>query len=662
MSQEVNVNKRLLITMVLMFSVASYNFADVTIKDIDGTNVEIIITYTDDEVSEPNVIGSFNSWIEPGTAMVKNAAGVWELKLNAIMEDEIIYKFYIDGNYITDDNAPDFKDDGFAGLNGLILVADVLAEQAIASAPVVEGQEPIAKVYKSKLNFGMYTILGSKSTFVTQGLVDKTDKGFEADTTGLYAKSYWKMGGSIVPDVKMWFEIAAFDAYQPIWGQDATGEVTTESDDGISSLIGGMLVNPVNYMGSKTPELNSVKLGIDSEYVNWETGYGYAKPQGRTALLWETIGEVDANNGYMRFDLGSKLQEVGPAKIELTIAPNVMNGNYSLFSWLGATMGKTQLDFQYDVKSAASDDLSEIFDKFYHQDFIIGAKTKVSKFDISTQCLINLFSEEDFKADDHIAGEAKISGPLGRSLGTIIGYRYTGSSSELLYGENDDALGDKGMQRISLNIHTTSLNNLKVGLTSTVYLAETTSDEIDQVAFRPNTDIKIRTLDATAKVYGILNYTWEKDKTFANSREKFLFSEAGINFIMPSPFTGIDNIDIKYGFNNDDEDKFFNTIITSLRMPNNLSAEIGLGIKTVKDYASTKVKDENNLIGFSVGGSWKIPVRKIKSPLLYGAFVYNMDPYDDDTNSLEMDDYVTTDGVDKNDGYAQFRLMVKWDF
>ncbi|QEN03978.1 hypothetical protein EW093_04435 [Thiospirochaeta perfilievii] len=653
--------KRFLITMIIMFFVTLNNFADVAVKDIDGTNVEIIITHKDDELTELNVIGSFNNWIEPGTPMEKGENGLWELRFNANIEDEIVYKFFLDGNYIPDENAPDTKDDGFAGFNGLIIVSDLLTQQA-ASEAVAAGEKPAPVEYKSKLNFGMYTIVGAKSTFVTQGLVDKTVKGLETDTAGLSGKSYWKMGGTIVPDVNAWFELKVFDSYQPFWAQDATGLVSPDLETGLASSLGGLLINPVNYIGGDNPSLNSVKFGIESEVVNWETGYGYAKPQGRTALLWETLGEKDGNNGYMRFDLGSKYEQMGPAKIELTVMPNVMTENYALLSFLGATIGKTKIDFQYDMKSAATNDLSAIFDKLYHQDFIFGVSTKVGKYDLTAQSMINLFSEEDFNIKDQLAGEVKISGALGSKLGTHIGYRYTGSSSEMLFG-NNDSIGDKGTQRISAELYSKGIKNLKVGLYSSLILAETRSTDVfDQLYFYPYTDIDLPSLDGTLKFNGKFSYTLEDNWIYKASKEKYLFSEFGANLNINNPTDNIDNIDFKYGLNNHDEDKIFNTLITSLRMPNNLTAEIGLGVRTVKESASQSIKDENNLIGFSVGGSWKVPVRKIKSPLLYGAFVYNMDPYDDESNNLAMDGYTTTDGVSKSDGYAQFRIMMKWDF
>ena len=644
--------------MVLLICTAIFVSADVAVKDLDGTNVEIIYTHIDDTSADVNVIGSFNDWTEPGDPMTKNADGVWEFRYTAFADDEIQYKFFIDGNYVPDANAPDEKDDGFAGMNGLIIVADLLAEAAAAPAVSADGEVvPVEKVYKSKLNFGMYTIVGSKSTFSTQGVVDKTDKGFETDSTGLYAKSYWKIGGTIVPDVKTWFELKVLDSYQPIWEQDSRGIISPDVNDGLSSSVGGLLVNPINYLGGNNPELNSVKLGLDSPYVNWETGYGYAAAQGRTALLWETLEKKDGGNGYMRFDLGPELQNIGSFKVEATVAPNVMTENYALYSWLGATSGATSFDFQYDFKSAAKEDLGTIFDKLYHQDFIVGGKTKVANIDISAQTLINVFSETDFDVEDHVAGEIKLSSSFSEDkYGATVGYKYIGSGSEMLYGNNGDYLDDKGSQRISLDIYTNIVEDMKIGLDNNVKLVdEANNDSVSNLFIGPYVDIELKNLDATLKTYAKIDYILSDGFTHDGNGEKLQLTELGANF-------NINDMDFKYGLNNSDKDKMYNTLITSLKLPNNINAEIGLGLRTVRNDADQTVKDENNLIGFSLGGSWKIPVRKIKTPLLYGAFVYNMDPYDDETNGLEMDGYTTTDGVSKGDGSAQLRILVKWDF
>ncbi|MBN2616704.1 MAG: glycogen-binding domain-containing protein [Spirochaetales bacterium] len=656
--------KRLLSTMVLMFSIAIYSYADVVVKNIDGTKVEIIFTHVDDSTNEVNVVGSFNNWTAPGTPMTKLENGSWEYRMEALIDDEILYKFYYNDSWISDPNAPATKDDGYAGLNGLIVVSDLLSQPA---APVSGSEVPVETVYKSKLNFGMYTILGSRSTFSTQGVVDKTDKGLEADTTGLYGKSYLKMGGTIVPDVNMWFEIKAFDAYQAFWEQDSRGIHTTEADAGLSNLLAGMLVNPVNYIGNGNPVLNSVKYGISSNYVNWETGYGYAKAQGRTSLLWETLEAKDANNGYMRFDLGSNLQKVGTANIEASIIPNMITGNYGLMGWVSANFNKAKVDFQYDMKSAASSDLSTIFDKLYHQDFIIGGTTTIGRVDVTAQSLINLYSEDDFDAQKHISGEAKVKwNNSSDSFGITGKYRLTGEDASLLFGNNDDALGSTGVQTIAFDIYGKPAALLKVGGYTELRLREeSANDSADDIYLKPYADLdlsQISGINGWFNFYTKLNYIIEENYLYVASDSRFLLSEIGAKLNISNPLPSIANMDIVYGFNNNDEDKIFNTLISSFSFPNDLKAEIGFGLRTLRSGATQAETDTNNIFGFSVGGSWKVPVRKIKTPLLYGAFVYNMDPYDDGTNNLAFSDFVTTDGASKGDGDAQLRVMLKWDF
>lgn len=641
--------------IVSLLLLTSLIYADVKVKDIDGTNVEIIFTYSDDSADEVNVIGSFNNWTEPGDAMEKNSSGVWEYRLEAHIDDEIIYKFFIDSSYITDENAPDEKDDGFGGMNGLIIVADNLSAGPVTAAES-GSKEPKEKEYKSKFNFGMYTIMGSMSEFSTQGVVNKSEKGLETDYTGIYAKSYLKMGGTIVPDVKAWFEIKGFDATQTLWAQDSRGIVSPELEDGVSSAITGMLVNPINYLGSgNNPELNSTKLGIESKYVEWETGYGYAKPQGRNVILWETLNARDANDGYMRFDLGKELKKVGKFNIEANFTPNIMTGNYGLFSWMNLSSGKTTFDFQYDMKSAATDDLSGIFDKLYHQDFIVGAKTNVKGIDIKAQSLINYFSETDFDAEDHIAGQVQLS-----KKGIILGYNYTGSGVEMLFGNNDSHINIKGSHIGYVNYSYNKIRGMKLGTDfSYTYIEDTgNDDQHDRVYVKPYLDYDLSKLlnkNAWLNSYVKLGYITQDGWVFTASKEKFLLSEFGVKLAM-------DKMDIIYGFDNHHEDQILNTLITTMSFDNNLKTELGLGIRTLKHDPTDKEINENNMFGFSLGGSWIIPSRKLKSPLLYGAFVYNIDPYDDNTNNLKLSDFVLSDGADTGNGKAKLRLMLKWDF
>lgn len=663
--------KRLVLSMALILCTVAVSVADVQIKKLDDTNVEITFTYKDDAASEVGVIGSFDNWTVPGEAMSKNKAGLWEYKLKALVTDELQYKFYNKGTWIFDFKAPDKKDDGFGGNNGLIVVADVLAG-AVAGGGKPGAGKVAGDPYAAKLNFGMFTYFGSKSSFVTQGLVDKTKKGLETDTTGLMGKSYWKIGGTLMPGVTAWFEMKAFDSYQAVWAQDSTGKVSPELPAGLSGLVFGLLSNPVNYVGGGRPFLNSIKTGIDSPDLVWETGYGYAKPTGHSSVLWETLEGRDAGNGYMRFDLGSSHTKLGAGTIAATFAPNMMNGNYSLFSWASYSQGDNKLELQYDMKSAEAATLSKIFNKIYHQDIVLGAKTKALGITFSGQGLVNLFSESAFTSKANLAGEAKVSWAGGDALGVTGGYRFTGSGVELLYGDNDssesDTLGSKGTQRVLLNVFAKSSDRIKAGLDSNVTL--TTADLASKAAeiyakpwIETNLDgviAKKGSLNGYAKV----KYNLKQGYSYAASSSSFIFGEAGAKLNVTDPVPGVvKGADLYCGFNNWDDYKGFTTVIAALRLARDVGAEVGVSLRTPRATDTAAMKAQNNLLGFTVGGNWKIPAPEFKTPLLHGAFVYNMDPYDPDNYAnLLMTDFVPTGGQSKMDGKAQLRLFLKWDF
>ncbi|HOX17170.1 MAG TPA: glycogen-binding domain-containing protein, partial [Spirochaetales bacterium] len=634
--------KRTILTLALALLVAGMSVAEVRVKALDDVNVEIVFTWKDDAATEMAVIGTFNNWVEPGVPMTRNAEGLWEYTLKGTVADEIAYKIFNKGTYIFDAKAPDKKDDGFGGNNGLIIVADVLAGIApgqLAATGSGDSGLPVANTYPSKLNFGMFTVIGSKTTFVTQGLVDKTVKGLETDSTGLYGKSYWKVGGTLWPSVTGWFEMKAFDGYKAVWAQDATGLVNPELDAGLAGLASGLLFNPVNWLGGAKPVLNSIKTGFETPYLVWETGYGYAKPQKRTAILWETLNERDGNDGYMRFDLGPELRKLGGLAIEAAVAPNKMSGNYGFFGWFGASAGDLKLDFQYDFKSAATDDLSAIFDKLYHQDLLFGAKYKLAGVNLAAQGLVNLFSEEAFGLDSHVAGELKADWALpADAFGFAASYRYTGSMAEMLFG-NGDSLGDKGSQRAYLNLWGKPLPALKLGLDSSATLDHLEMPVLDlQLYGKPYVEYDLSGLvgkKSSINAYAKAKYLIHEGFVFTASGSNFLLGEAGAKLWLDAPVPGVVNsLDAYLGFNNwsEDDDKSLTTLVLAARMPKDLSAELGFGVRVPRASASAAEVEQNNWLGASIGASWKVPKPALKSPLLYGAFAWNMDPYDSDGN------------------------------
>lgn len=664
--------KRLVLATLLALFAGALSFAEVRIKDLDGTNVEVTFLFRDDTASEMGVIGSFNNWTQPGEMMTKNGDGLWEKTIKATVADSITYKFLTKGTWIFDEMAPDKKDDGYGGNNGLIPVADILsglvAATPVAEAPASADAGPVVKTYPSKMTFGTTTIIGSRTTFSTQGLVDKTQKGLETDSTGFYGKSTWNLGGSIVPGVNIFMDGKVFEGYQDIWAQDSTGKVSPTLSEGLSKLAGTLFVNPVNALGGQNPVMNSLKAGVESPYLNWETGYGDAKPQDHNPILWSTLKARSGGNGYMRFDLGKDARKFGPATVEATIIPNKMFDELSFMTWATVSIDATKVDFQYDAKSAEKQKLGNFFTKLYHQDFLLGARTKVGAIEIQAQGLVNQYSEAAFVFEKNIAAETKVTWALpAGAFGVAAAYRYTGAMAEQLYGDNNDGTGTKGTQRLLLNVWGRPLNTVSGGVDTTTTL---TTASLADGAYEFYTKVyaefgldKLVGRTSSINTYLKAKYNFLKDYQYDATKAAYQLGELGAKWYLADPIQGtFTGMDLYYGFNNWDTEKVFNSVVASLKMPGNASLDLATGVRLVRDEATgaEAMKKANNLIGFGLGGSWKLPLPSLKSPLLYGAFVYNMDPFGE--GGLSMSDFATEGGPDKNDGKAQLRMMLKWEF
>jgi len=656
--------KRFIMAMAVGLLASVMSFAEIQIKDLDGTNVEITFTFKDD-ASEMAVIGSFDNWTQPGEAMVKNASQVWEKTIQATVSDVITYKFLSKGTWIYDEKAPDSKDDGYGGKNGLINVADILAGvlPAVPSAAPAAGTVPVAPVYNSKLTFGMTTVLGSRTTFSTQGLVDKTQKGLEADSSGFSAKSSWTVRGTIVPGLNMSMDLTAFDGYKDVWAQDSRGNVSPPLDKGVANLFGGLVTNPAAFVTGANPTMKSFKMGIETPLVVWETGYGEAKAAKRDLVLWQTVYDRSANDGYMRFELGPDLKKVGGGTLEAGIAPNRLRDEMGVFTWVGYSLGTTKVDFQYDAKSAQKTELRKVFDKVYHQDFLVGAKTKVGDFEFKGEGLVNQFSEVSFDTGRNTAAEVQVAWDVA-NFSVTGGYRYTGEYAEMLFGNNNDSTGNKGTQRVLFNLNGKPVTGLKLGVESNAVLqTKTVADGAVEFYAKAFGEVSLDTLmgrTSSLNTYTKLKYNLAKNFQYDPSQSPFLVGEVGAKWYLADPLKGaVTGMDLYYGWNNWDTNKVFNTLVASLKLPQSATLEVGTGLRFARDTAPASKKNGNNLGAFSFGGSWRVPLPAIKSPLLFGAFAYNMDPYSD--NSLSMSDSITDGGTDKSDGKAQLRVLLKWE-
>ena len=432
------------------------------------------------------------------------------------------YKFISDGNWTADIKAPDTIDDGFGGLNGLVDV------DALGGGGNVE---------KAKINFVTWTMMGVQSSFKTQGASDKSKKGMDLDSVTLGLKSYDKVTGQFLPGCPFYIEIALAereledydgnkaDALNYLYRKNDYGVETVTWQQGLLNLASGF-ANPVSYLAGtddnqeadagpgSNPYLGHLKFGFDTPFINFLTGFNYAKPDSRAKVLWTTVDKNwDAGynhvGGFSQFSLGKKVVEFLTSKTGLSLdagfAPNKTadrkGTKYGYWAW--ATVAKDELVVDFQSNGAYNGEY--LFTTPVEHDFILGAKDKFNigdgKLTVAAQALVSThqadtdtivawnqadnpdsttpnvadyfgystdvwYRTNTFDGIQNIAGAIKV-GYSNDLFDVTVGYRMRGMQASMLYlRENHDdgtfdlssTLGCLNTQAVSLDGSTTFLN------------------------------------------------------------------------------------------------------------------------------------------------------------------------------------------------------------
>ena len=307
------------ISLFLLLGIGSA-FADVTVKKLADGNVEVTFFYGNPRATEVLLAGDFNNWQNGAEAMTKTDKG-FTITKTFKATDELRYKFISDGNWTTDLKAPDFVDDGFGGKNSHVVIADMI------------GGDDDAAASKAKINFVSWSMFGIQANYLTQGVNDSTKKGFDLDSVTVGAKSYNKFVGNFLPNCPVYIEIALAETdledytgegkIKQIYAKNIANEESISWADGLKGLVSGIFSDPVAYLARTTnnsddakgpgsnPFLGHLKFGFNTPYINFLTGFNYAKPDVRQAITWTTVcSSWDAGfqhvGGFNQFSLGSK--------------------------------------------------------------------------------------------------------------------------------------------------------------------------------------------------------------------------------------------------------------------------------------------------------------------------------------------------------------------
>ena len=540
--------KKLFAFISILAVAAAALFADVSAKkNADGT-VDVTFFYGNPRASEVLLAGDFTSWQDGALPMTKGEKG-FSITRTFKMGEEARYKFISDGNWTTDLRAPDFVDDGFGGKNSHIVVADLVA-----------GDGDDAGAAKAKINFVSWTMMGVQANYLTQNAKDSKDKGLDLDSVTIGMKSYDKFTGMFLPNAPFYIEIALAETdledysgegkIKHLYRKNSYDVETLEFEDGLKEFVSGFLGNPLSYFARTTDNSNStdkgpgtnpflghLKFGWNTPYINYLTGFNYAKPDVRQAITWKTIdGNWDAGyqhvGGFNVFSLGSKavasLEEATGVTFDLGFAPNKTadrkGTKYGYWGWASAKINDLVIDFQ--TNGMYNGDY--IFEEPVEHDFILGAKDVFSvgdgKLSIAAQGLIATHqksSEEiakfnkadgnagsttdyfgystdvfyrsgDFDGIKNIAGNVQV-GYKTDMFGANVEYRFRGAQASMLYlRENHDdgtfdlseTLGNINTQRVALNGFVNPIEGLAINLGVEAEMALETLDTDEELVRR----------------------------------------------------------------------------------------------------------------------------------------------------------------------------------
>lgn len=224
--------------------------------------------------------------------------------------------------------------------------APVATEEAPKdSAAAVKNESETSKKFKARASvegdaWFAATIDGNTTNEGTDAENNHTNRGF--NRASLNAKSRLKINMDLLPNFTSYIEVLIlnnekkrgnlFDRH----GRDAAG--------GIRDLfLYGILAKPIDHWGqgeAKENEfimLDQAKIGIDTEWFDWETGWSNAKMSAHKVGYWDTVKDITAsyyrNGGYgwfgMQKDSKKGLKEVGPMGLNLAASFSHRSNNIS---------------------------------------------------------------------------------------------------------------------------------------------------------------------------------------------------------------------------------------------------------------------------------------------------------------------------------------------
>ena len=440
----------------------------------------------------------------------------------------------------------------------------------------------------------------------------------------------------------------------------------------------------------------------------WDAGYNHA-------------------GGFLQISNGAAIREIGDAKLNVTIAPNKSadrkGTKFGMFNYATLEVAGITADIQYNNIF----DGDTFFKDVVEQDVIFGAKGNIGPVALAGQGLVAIHTKEFTTTDDNAQdyfgystdvfwrtkdfGLKNLAGTIRATysddiIDATLQYRLRGAQASMLFlRENhddevwtlSDTLGRLNSQRVDLSATLKSLYfmDITLGASADMRLAKLSDEDFATMAtcwnwyptthyfryedgmefeFKPGFKLSFLDLvgfDATVDAYTTLAlttmtnpYASNAEFVYTASDSSFLMKNVGVKVGFGALNDVITGIDVIYGMDNSNDVLAYNTLLAQVKFPKNFNADLGLGLRSVKGTKAAEGYNEDTLngFGFSVGVSKKI--EKLQKPVIYGQFVFNMDPYKgfgDGQEQFDLDGYVLGGGVEDFDGEAACRVGIRWD-
>ena len=591
----------------------------------------------------------------------------------------------------------------------------------VASLLAAASGDTSALAAKKGPKFQTWSMLGLQAGLDVLGEdVDGDEAGLE--TVGIGLKSYWKFSGYAVDKVPIYIEVALAEneSFDNLYVKDSL-----KFSDGIKNFLVDMVMDPFYWLGGQKPtdsdSLNAVsasgwsylghfKTGFESDYVNWTTGYKYAKLSPHTNVSWTTVDkEWEAGysgvGGFNIFELGSALRNIGDVvTLNATFAPNRSadraGTQYGLYSFVTAQTPVGYFDLQYN--GAYGYTFDTIFDEIYETDVIFGYKGTFGPVTAKVNALYSGFGEQ--KTTTGKLPYAPASSDVGTTdaeapfidgtasnvqltytadmFDVTLGFRHRGVQANMMYVEEgaddhtniSDQLGDPNKLKFWVDGNVTPIEMLSIGLTVGAEKDLDTEGYSDKAKslmklnIEPKVTVRLTdvigidtTIDAYGKMYALTNDSARFDRGTKDG-SSFILGEAGLQYNMGAINDVIGGINVKYAFDNGNDDDtcaaIFNTLLAEVKLPLGFTAQAGMGLRTANGDAKIDAPFGAFL------GAWKKLDTILQKPIVYAQFVYNMDPYmdfGDGQEQFNLDGYTLDNGVDNYYGKAAIRLAMRWE-